>query len=540
VPGMMVSETFGTEIFEPLIKRASSLCCVDNSSPNYGSFDRDFWAYRTIRGFQSGPFQHVMAGFAYLSRIPVRENKSFYLEFAESSLSQWIKQRNLNGSANEWYRNEQSFCATAMGLHSATETLLLIRTLTDPQFFDYSSNSLASSERWLSGRTNHLASNQVVAAACGRWNLGALLDDKRMQITAESVFKTLINDFDRQGFLMEYGGFDFGYSLISLDLLVSTHRAGCDVVLPLVDRICGQLMSLLSRGGDLPFALGSRGTHHRFFGGAHYFAGFSQDASHLVHRLKTDSWSERIKFFMSYDDRYFATFAFSAANRLLAFENNVATKVDPEFNSSDTNNLSPLRREDVSEGTLYCNSKLGSGVQFLTNEGKSFVHLGYSIQFEGEQWCSLSVPKEESAHGVHQFVKQSFSTPLKRFSFLFELLQSLCRIPWIARQVSLWARIKIGRSTVTCPVFLTRSIEVNDETVSIVDLIHSSSEKGFRQIQPLHTFPFYSPSLFYAPETNFVGPLFDSEEFRLNMKSISTKWNIDMRTMQTTSSVEFL
>ena len=100
--------------------------------------------------------------------------------------------------------------------------------------------------------------------------------------------------------------------------------------------------------------------------------------------------------------------------------------------------------------------------------------------------------------------------------------------------------MKIGRSTDTCPVFLTRSIEFNDETVSIVDLIHSSSEKGFQRIQPLLMFPFYSPSLFNAPEINFVGPLFDSEEFRLSMKSISIKWNINVQTMQMTSNVEFL
>ena len=537
---MTVSATFDTEIFEPLIKRASSLCCVDNSSPYYGSFDRDFWAYRTIRGFQSGPFQHVMAGFAYLSRNPVIESKSFYLDFAESSLCQWIKQRNLNGSANEWYRNEQSFCATAMGLHSATETLLLIRTLADPQFFEYSSKSLASSERWLSGRTNHLASNQVVAAACGRWNLGALLDDKSMQVAAESIFITLIDNFDRHGFLQEYGGLDFGYSLISLDLLVSTHRAGCDVVLPLVDRICGQLKSLLSNGGELPFALGSRGTHHRFFGGVHYFAAYSQDASQFLHRLKSDSWSERIKFFMSYDDRYFATFAFSAANRLLAFENNDSTKVDIVPNSSEDNNLLPLRREHVGRGTLYCNSKLGSGMQFLTDDHKSFVHLGYSVQFKGQQWCSLSVPKEESAHGVHQFVRQSFLTPLKRFSLIFEMLQSLCRVPWIARQVSLWARVRIGRSTDMCPVFLTRSIEVNDETVSVVDLVHSSSKRGFEQIQPLPTFPFYSPSRFGVLETNYVESFINFHESHLNTKRILIKWSVNTRTMQMTHSIKGL
>ena len=128
--------------------------------------------------------------------------------------------------------------------------------------------------------------------------------------------------------------------------------------------------------------------------------------------------------------------------------------------------------------------------------------------------------------------------PLKRFSLLFELLQSLCRIPWVARQVSLWARIKIGRSTEMCPVFLTRAIEVSDGNISVFDLVDSSSKSGFEQIQPLLTFPFYSPSLFSVPETNYVASLINSEELHLNTKSILIKWSINTRTMQVTNSIE--
>ncbi|MDA0237377.1 MAG: hypothetical protein O3B03_02570 [Proteobacteria bacterium] len=535
---MTSSEAFNIDNLELLLNRATALCCVDTSSPYYGSFDRDFWAYRTIRGFQSGPFQHVMAGFAYLSQNPLIENASCHREFAESSLSQWIKQRNLNGSANEWYRNEQSFCATAMGLHAATEALLVIGKSATPQFCESASRSLALSERWLNGRTNSLATNQMVAAACGRWNLGALLEDSRMQVAAEIALKILIKDFDRHGFLSEYGGVDIGYSLISLELLVSTHRAGCDAVLPLVDRICGQIRSLLSSGGDLPFSLGSRGTQHRFFGGAHYFAAYSSEASRFVHQLKFDNWSERAKYFMSYDDRYFATFGFTAANRLLAFENHDSVNVDFAFTVPADDHVVPLQRVEVSGGTFYCNSRLGSGIQFLTDDHRSLVHLGYAVKVGGDQWCSLSVSKEDSCQGSHQFVKQSSSIPLKRFSLLFAFLQSLCRVPWIARQVSLWARVRIGRSSDLCPVFLSRSIEVTDEIVSVRDVIVSNLDSGFEQIRPLVTFPFHSPSLFNSSDISHIASLIYSEGLHLKTKSITINWSLNTRTMQVTNSIK--
>lgn len=533
---MTSPKSFNIDHLEPLLKRVISLRCADTSSPYYGSFDRDFWAYRTIRGFQSGPFQHVMAGFAYLSQQPLVENTPNYRELAETALTQWIKQRNFNGTANEWYRNEQSFCATAMGLHAATEALLIIGSSSTSQVFESTSKSLALSERWLNGRTNSLAANQEVAAACGRWNLGALLEDHKIQTAAETSLKILIKDFDHHGFLSEYGGMDIGYSLISLDLLVSSHRAGCDAVLQLVDRICGQLKSLVSSGGDLPFALGSRGTQHRFFGGAQYFASFNREASEFVSRLRVDSESEKIKYFMHYDDRYLTTFGFTALCRLFALENTY--RVDFAATASVPRQVAPMQRVDVPGGTLFCNGRLGSGIQFLGDDHRSLVHLGYAVTVGVDEWCSLSGQLENSCRSGHQFVKQSTSMPLKRFNVLFACLQSLCRVPWIARRVSLWARVKVGRSSNLYPIFLYRSMEVTNGIVSVRDEVVWKLSSDFAEIRPLETFPFHSPSLFNSPQVGHIKSFIRSDGSYIKSKSVVIKWSLNTRTLQVTNSVE--
>jgi len=49
------------------LERLEALVCSDGTSRTFGCVDRDFWAYRTLRGFPSAPYQHVMSGLAYLS-----------------------------------------------------------------------------------------------------------------------------------------------------------------------------------------------------------------------------------------------------------------------------------------------------------------------------------------------------------------------------------------------------------------------------------------------------------------------------------------
>jgi hypothetical protein len=520
-----------------LVDRVLALHCSDTTSPRHGSFDRDFWAYRTVRGFQSGPYQHVMSGFAYLGEQQTADARVFFRELAESALKQWVWQRNPNGSTNEWYRNEQSFCATAMGLHAATETLLTLEKFDQSSSLNDVDEQLVNSERWLAQRSNPQVANQEVASLVGRWNLGALLQDRKIQKRAETALARVIDGVDATGYLSEYGGFDIGYSLLSLDLLVSSHRAGFTDVLLLAARICNQLSSVVSRGGDLPFALGSRGTHHPFFGGARYFSTFIPEAAKLLSRLRNDWMTHQIRQTMSYDDRYLATFGFAAATRL--FIPVVGQSVEPYCAPVVQVPSQPplLERFDLANGTLFCNCKLGSSLQFLGDDHTRVTHLGYSFASGGRWWCSLSKQSEANGSTRHQFVKQSSAVPLQRFDLAFAFLQTLCRFPWVASRVSRWARLKIGRSSKTRPTYFSRSIKVHDDDVEICDEIISKYQSDLSKVQSLAAFPFHSPSLVSSVEMISINQ-FPAEHFVCNdSASMTLKWKLSLGVRQVTHRV---
>ena len=510
-----------------LVDRVLTLRCPDTSSPQYGSFDRDFWAYRTVRGFQSGPYQHVMSGFAYLGEQQTTDTSLFFRKLAESALKQWVWQRNANGSTNEWYRNEQSFCATAMGLHAATETLLTLERLGQSPSSKEADEQLVISERWLARRANSQAANQEVASLVGRWNLGALLQDRKIQNRAETSLTKVINKVDEAGYLSEYGGFDIGYSLLSLDLLVSSHRAGFTDVLFLAARICKQLESVVSRGGDLPFALGSRGTHHPFFGGARYFSTIIPEAARLLSRLRSDYMNHQIQQTMFYDDRYLATFGFAAATRLFipAVGQSFETKCEPVVPIPSQPSL--LERIDLLNGTLFCNRKLGSSLQFLGDDHTTDIHLGYSFARGGRWWCSLSTQSKANSLTRHQFVKQSTTIPLQRFELAFALLQTLCRFPWVASRVSRWARLKLGRSSKTRPTYFSRTIQVHDEVVKVCDEITSKYQSDLSMIQSLAAFPFHSPSLVSSVEMTLVNQFPATHFVCDDLASVTFHWELD-------------
>jgi len=523
-----------------LVDRVLALRCSDTSSPQYGSFDRDFWAYRTVRGFQSGPYQHVMSGFAYLGEQQTTDTSLFFRKLAESALKQWVWQRNANGSTNEWYRNEQSFCATAMGLHAATETLLILERLGQSPSSKEADEQLVISERWLARRANSLAANQEVASLAGRWNLGALLQDRRIQARAETSLAKVINEVDQFGYLPEYGGFDIGYSLLSLDLLVSSHRAGFTDVLLLAARICKQLDPIVSRGGDLPFALGSRGTHHSFFGGARYFSTLIPEAARLLSRLRSDYMNHQIQQTMFYDDRYLATFGFAAATRLFIPEAGQSFETNCEPVVPIPSQPSLLERIDLSNGTLFCNRKLGSSLQFLGNDHTTDIHLGYSFARGGRWWCSLSTQSKASSLIRHQFVKQSTTIPLQRFELAFAFLQTLCRIPWIASRVSWWARVKLGRSSKTRPTYFSRTIKAFDDVVEVCDEIISKHQSDLSVVQSLAAFPFHSPSLVSSAEMILVDQVPATHLISDNFVVATFHWQLDTNAKRVLNRVRLM
>jgi len=474
------------------LKRLDTLICADPSSPTFGSVDREFWAYRTVRGFSSAPFQHVMSGFAHLANSSDAFDAEFLRNRAISVMDFWLRSRNSSGSVDEWYRNEQSFCATAMGLHSVCETLWLLKEDIEASELKIRCQSLCQTESWLSGKVNPLAANQVVASVSGRFVLGRLLDDDGIADRARDSLRWLNSQFARHGFLPEYGGLDFGYSLLSIDLLAVAHQAGFVECEPLVDDLCRQLCTLVSASGDLPFVLGSRGTAHSFVGGVHYFSGYLSAALELRDRFAIPNSQSQVESVTRYDDRYLATFAFAALARRSAFESEGRPALSRPSTPAGAFVQPSVKHAAGNGGSLYINEALGGALCWIPTSGSRVVHLGYVFTDEsGCRWTSLTSVDEERAE--YQFVRVSDALPLQKSESLYRLVFLLCRIPQFARLVSWWARTRVGRPNKKCTIWFAREAVGEGDHIMVHDRLRISGHLVGR-ISRLVSFPFHSPS----------------------------------------------
>lgn len=476
------------------VRRLDVMRCVDPQSPQHGSMDREFWNYRTTRGFSSAPFQHAMGAYALLGVMTTDVEHASLASTAEQLATFWVASRNTNGSANEWYRNEQSYCATAMGLHALTETATALRATSGFGRLQPLLGAAVSSAEWLQRRSNPLAMNQEVASVSARWSLGTLLGDTTMCERAASDFGNVLKVAEKHGHLLESGGFDIGYTLLTLDLLIAAHINGLENTKNLAEILCDRLAGVVSKSGELPFALGSRGTGHRFFGGVHYFARTTGWAAHLVSILRADHLEQQAIHSQEYDDRYLATFASTALARAAIYATH-----DLRESSLDQPRQSTLpevfERLELPSATVFCNRKLGSALCYIDVEHRTVNHLGYSVaRAESERLCTLSIGVEASGKTTHSLVPVSQAMPLVRWETAFYTMTALCRIPVIARLVSWNARSRLARPVGSERGMFVRICQVSAGQLVVEDCVTLSDRIRSGRIARLASFPFHSPS----------------------------------------------
>jgi len=474
------------------LDRLGTLLCADSSSGTFGCVDRDFWAYRTLRGFASAPYQHVMSGLAYLAGMQDEFQRQNLRADALCVLDFWIRSRNANGSANEWYRNEQSYCATAMGLHSATETLWILRNDLSASDLNRRCGQLRRSELWLRGRSNPHAANQNVASCAARFVLATLLDDADMRQSAVASLQELMRDVEIRGYLAEYAGVDLGYSLLSIDLLVAAHQAGLNECEPLVAGLCRQLNLLVGSRGDLPFVLGSRGTTHKFFGGVHYFANIVESAAQFRQLVVETQPTAQAEAIVRYDDRYLMTFALSALSRRLVFECEPNRFPSVETSKSQELPQLPILRANIAGGSFFTHVEFGHGVHFVSASGDQVTHLGYLFTDNaGRRWSSLV--RQANVDQGYAFTRVSDALPLEGFEIGYRVLFTFCRVPIVARLVSWWARIRLSRPKETLRMSFRRKVVQSSDSVDVVDRIRVQG-RMVGVVTAIEFFPYHSPS----------------------------------------------
>jgi hypothetical protein len=458
-------------------------------SATWGCMDRAYWHYQTAVDFPSATYQQPVLALAWLYAAAAPENpfrgKPVLLEAARAGLRFWAGIQHRDGSFDEFYQNERSFCPTAFTSFAASEALLVLAGKLLPGEQAPLLAALGRAGDWLLARDNPQVANQRMAALNALANIAALTGEARFRAGAERLLASLLKSQHAEGWFPEYGGADIGYSFKALDLLGHYYaRHGGEALARALVRLLDFAAPFVHPDGTAGGFYGSRNAAHvlpyglellaaRGFGAAEYLLGLLGEAA-----AAGQGWTP-----LAIDDKYLAYFyANSYAGALAAAgEHPGAAVALPRLVVLKGAGLFRLCR-----GDLYA---VGSGIKGgclkVYHRGRLvFQEAGYFGAFaDGACFSSQNLDpaaawevedrgEEVVVRAKSRFVYCGDRPPLARWAVPFKLFtKTALRWGWAAGifQRLVKAR-RMGRQP-AAPLRLERTLVLGEKGLEIADLI---------------------------------------------------------------------
>ena len=255
------------------LPRILSLFDNEKFSKTYGIGDRNYWAWAQI-DYPNGTFQGFANGLSKLYKARLLDEfftESRFIEFIGSIFEGTSKLQNRNGSLNEAFPNEQSWCVTSLVAYD------LITSLQNLDFLELENKKkkLKIIEPMLKyinlSQENHaFISNHLVTAAAAFLKWKDLTGDTGYESKAEKIIEAVINSGGSEGWFGEYGGFDAGYQTITTQYLAEIQNLrpnwGIDSEL---NQSVEFMANFFNPDGSFGGMIGSRQTNFFYPGGFH-------------------------------------------------------------------------------------------------------------------------------------------------------------------------------------------------------------------------------------------------------------------------------
>jgi hypothetical protein len=239
-------------------------------SATYGCFDRYYWHYR-LHDMANARFQEaawIMALAYVLPQSPYAGRESI-AEWVQAALDFWMQRRHTDGSQDEVYPYERSFCATSFSALALSQAAWLMAGTGRP--LNYS--GLEKTGQWLARHDRPEIANQMAAAAAALVNLAGLTGSEELLMAADCKVTRLLESQDRAGWFPEYGGADAGYLSITLSCLaLFLERREHEALKEAAFRAGGYLDSRLDEMGRHDSTANSRNTQFLYPRGLATFA----------------------------------------------------------------------------------------------------------------------------------------------------------------------------------------------------------------------------------------------------------------------------
>ncbi len=269
---------------------------LEPSSPTFGCFDRYYWHYRQV-DFINSRFQeagHFLALLYYYNHPENRfyQNRNVF-EWAKAAVDVWAQIQNPDGSFNEYWPFERSFCVTSFTLYAASETMRLL-SCACPK------DAMKKAAVWLSKHDNPDVLNQMAASAVALHICGEVLHDETIIGWGRERMDQLLSMQHPDGYFAEYGGADTGYLTITLSLLAKYYeQSKYEAIPPAAKKACRYLDGIIRENGTYDYTNTSRKTQYVYPYGLCEFGEWD-----LVHRHLNGLKNNEVLNPAWMDDRY--------------------------------------------------------------------------------------------------------------------------------------------------------------------------------------------------------------------------------------------
>lgn len=209
------------KLFNLIEKKCRLLLSEQNRnpySPDYGCFDRRYWAWKLI-DFPEATFQRNVYSLAlYLKYLKETDSskRNIIVNSIIAGLKYTLKIQHKNGSFDQTFPYEQSFGATAFLLHPLLESFKTVKEFVSDELKERIENSIKKSADFLISNnekhatiTNHLA-GAVLSLLTASDYFNSSLYEEKANILLEKIIKSQSNE----GWFQEYEGADPGYQTL--------------------------------------------------------------------------------------------------------------------------------------------------------------------------------------------------------------------------------------------------------------------------------------------------------------------------------------
>lgn len=447
----------------------------DPDSPTYGCFDRGFWLYRT-KDFPNAILQQncLTMAVVYLNGFEgnIYYQKSRIKEWALAAVKFWNKIQHIDGSFDEYWKNERGLPPTVFSTFAVSETIRLLG-IKDQTFF----NSFKKACNFLAKNQETFACNQEVAATASVYSVYLNTQDEDLLQLYKSKLENLKKFQSQEGFFYEQRGADAGYLSVSINYLAWLYQqTGDGQIKEMADKAVEFLSYLIHPDGSLGGEYGSRNTEYLLPAGLKILGSENPLAASILNMAE--------EYFKGYDNfpigDYYLLHYLGPSYALATTQNKPSTqKVELPFLKEFVKHFPDAGLLIVSQKNSYLiiNIKKG-GVFKLYSKGKLLANdLGYRVRekngriYFSEYGNENPELKLETEGQIKLEINKLFSlkkylqmTPIKRFIlYLFSTI--------FGRSFRKLIKKKALISNKGSKYSLIRTIEVTDQLIKISDKI---------------------------------------------------------------------